>query len=59
MTPDMIRSLGLFMFIISIKSVLELLNSDIDLLNILTRVSIVIVSLLFILEYALTYPYLG
>lgn len=55
----MIRSLGLFMFIISIKSVLELLNSDIDLLNILTRVSIVIVSLLFILEYALTYPYLG
>ena len=60
MTPKMITYLGLFMLAVSIKSLLDIANDDKrELPSVVINIAIFIVVVLFIINYALAYPYLG
>lgn len=60
MTPKMITYLGLFMLAIGIKALLDVAcDSKHDLARVVINIAIFIVVVLFIINYALTYPYLG
>lgn len=56
----MITYLGLFMLAVSIKSLLDIANDDKrELPSVVINIAIFIVVVLFIINYALAYPYLG
>lgn len=59
MTPIMIKYLGFFMVMVCIKTVLELVECEKKIFKILSCVGIILASVLFMLTYALSYPYLG
>ena len=60
MTPKMITYLGLFMLAVSIKALLDIGNDNKrELPSIMVNIVIFIYFVLFAINYALTYPYLG
>ena len=60
MTPKMITYLGLFMLLVSIKALLDIANDDKrEVPSVVINIAIFIVFVLFAINYALTYPYLG
>lgn len=59
MTPVMIKYLGFFMMMVCIKNILELVECEKKIFKILSSAGIILASILFLLTYALSYPYLG
>lgn len=59
MTPVMIKYLGFFMIMVCIKNILELVGCEKKIFKILSSAGIILASVLFLLTYALSYPYLG
>lgn len=60
MTPTMIIYLSLFMLAVSIKALLDIANDNKrELPSVVVNIAIFIVFVLFAINYALTYPYLG
>lgn len=60
MTPTMIIYLSLFMLAVSIKALLDIASDNKrELPSVVVNIAIFIVVVLFIINYALTYPYLG